>query len=133
MYVAVKELILGNGKRAAPGQPVPEALTWDYPVIIAHLNLNWIKWVSEDGVPRWGKEETPINPFGLSTYEGKESPHSFKRGTKNVHTVDTVEKEKPTVNAVSPETITCSLCPGRTFTTTRNLKTHVTLAHGKRK
>jgi hypothetical protein len=129
MYVAVKELNLGNGKRAVAGQPVPEALSWDYPVIIAHLNLNLIKWVSEDGVPRWGKEKTPINAFGLSTYEGKDSPNSFKRGTKNVHTVDTVE----TVIAVSQKTNTCSLCPGRTFTTSRNLKTHVTLSHGKRK
>ena len=45
MYVALRELDLGNGNRRLPGQPVPEASKWSEVVLRAQLNLNYIKWV----------------------------------------------------------------------------------------
>lgn len=44
MYYAGKELKLA-GRIVQSGEKIPEALSWDYPVLVAHLNLGWIKWV----------------------------------------------------------------------------------------
>lgn len=36
-----------GGKVAQVDDPIPEVTQWDYPTIIAHLNLGWIRWANE--------------------------------------------------------------------------------------
>jgi len=46
MYLACKDLVTSSG-HVKSGEEIKDADTWSYPVIIAHLNLGWIKWVAD--------------------------------------------------------------------------------------
>lgn len=47
MYVATKTLKIGAGVIKNAGDPIPEAVDWSYPVLIANLNMGNIKRVDE--------------------------------------------------------------------------------------
>jgi hypothetical protein len=54
MYIATRELELQT-RKAQPGEQVPEALTWSYPVLLAHVNMGWLKFV-DDGASEEEKQ-----------------------------------------------------------------------------
>lgn len=99
MYIALKELNTKSGP-VKPGQVVKEALNWSEPVLMAHLNLEWIKFVP-DIKPT---QKTPADPV----------------------TAPVVEKEASTVNTVG--TWSCWKCE-KSFTSKRGLSVHAKMAH----
>lgn len=53
MYVACKDLKTAKGLRKI-GDQLPEVADWRHSVVLAHVNMGWIKWVGEGA-----KDKTP--------------------------------------------------------------------------
>ena len=151
MYVAIKEINLGVEGRVPAGEPVPQALSWSYPVIVALLNGNYMKWVDTNG------EENPIDKARNESakmqleYQKRLSTPVLKKLPKEIKTESMFKEPDITVNGyvapkvTAPKTLvqkaaatvisnelTCPTCPGRTFTSQKNLKIHIAF-HDKRK
>ena len=162
MYFALKPINLGEGRRVLAGEPVPQALTWPYVTLVAHLNLGYLKWESKDNEispvdqvrenqtqyalkaqhehakPEF-KKATKEQMTGIFGEEKMEQPEVRKNGepipkmeASEVKQAPSKPKQVLPKLEVKKETHTCTLCPGRTFTSPKNLKTHMTLAHDKR-
>ena len=84
MYVACKAMLVSGGRRVTIGDPLPEALTWHRNVLIAHLNLKWIKWVDA--------EENDEISVSSSELKNPEEKKATKRSSK-VKTSKTKTKE----------------------------------------
>lgn len=83
MYVARFPLQVA-GRKILPGEPVPEAASWQYSVLRAHLNLGWIEDV---------KESAPEAPAlsAVTTVASGPSPEP---------TTNVVTSAEPTTNVV---------------------------------
>lgn len=58
MYVACKELKTKSGV-VRLGEIVEDAPSWRYPVILAHVNMGWIRWVDDSGYKAPPKTAAP--------------------------------------------------------------------------
>lgn len=48
MYVANRQLYLGDGKFVQPGEPIPNITDWDYNCLRAHMNQDLIRIVPDE-------------------------------------------------------------------------------------
>ncbi len=116
MYVACRPLkvaLTGDASKfrmVAPGDTVPEALGWPYASLIAHLNLEWIKWTGKES-PQYQAEDAKVVP---------------------IRPVLVVTPEKPKAEKPAASDLNCPHCPGRKFKSQRGLTTHMSLKHSQR-
>jgi hypothetical protein len=122
MYIATRELELQN-RKAKPGDQVPEVLAWSYPVLLAHLNMGWIKYVGEEAEVVIPDEHQPSEPTLLN--ENQEI-----KASEDKSPIEIPEDSKPTQVVNAKGEFVCIEC-GKTFKTERALKIHVTTAHKK--
>ncbi len=113
MYVATRELELST-RKAKPGDEVPEALHWTYPVLLAHLNMGWIKYIGD------GADKHPDDLQSPATLI--EKPKSTGAAKKAAPVKKGSEKKEP-VKAKAPVT--------KKTVSKVEKKTSVTTAHNK--
>ncbi len=117
MYVALRELKTNLGI-VKTGEVVHDALNWRYSIILAHVNMNFMRWV-EDGNPLPPNPEKKTSPVKALPKEPPKSKSEAKRIA-----VSTEVK-------IAAGIVKCEKCPTKEFKSPRALKIHVTAAHGK--
>ncbi len=108
MYVAIVKLKTKLGE-VLPGQVVEDAMNWKYPIILAHVNLNRMKWVEDGKAPAQPKTPKAEKPKAIAPKE-----------------------TAPATTTPPAEKVACSVegC-GKEFKNERALKIHVTSKHSK--
>ena len=127
MYVACRHFKVavpgkpGSARDVKPGDEVPEALTWDYSNLIAHLNLEWLKW-SGKAVAKHDEHRNKAVVI----------PLIFKKMAPKDSTVDPHRvTEGPDSTPVGQARLSCEKCEGRAFRTEAALQAHNRVKHSK--
>lgn len=135
MYVACRVLkVQKPGDTAVrtvqPGELVPEAAGWPYPTLIAHLNLQWLKWDGEEHPPHEAhRRQGVVIPMVFRDMAPKPPRTTDTAPPAPLHAQDnpkgaTAQAEAP----ASPNS--CTEC-GRAFGGEKALRSHLAKKHPK--
>jgi hypothetical protein len=102
-----------------PGEEVPGVEFWKYPDIIAHLNLDWMKWDGAGIAPHNGHKGAVVD---ISAYRGKGPSKRDGAGAEGKPAQ--LPKKAPAAE------IACRLCE-KAFKSKGGLRKHVNKAHAE--
>jgi len=125
MYVACRKLKISvpgeDGKTKVvtvlPGETIPGAEAWTYPNLIAHLNVEAIKWAgsAEKNAPHNShRNQAVVIPLIFRQMAPKTSPSTPPR---------------PEQSSNSVPVLSCEACKGKTFKSKAGLSSHQKIKH----
>ena len=141
MYVACRELkvhtVGSDGKPGPvrivkPGEPVPEVFHWEYQNILAHVNLEWIKWNGEKTAfhetHKGGNVVIPLIFKQMRPKKPQTASHPVESGALNSSSSPTPHAavSSPPKGVQKPNW--CSEC-SKGFKSPKALKTHASIKH----